>query len=397
MLVKRLKVAFVQVLVPSYKLQMFQGISAFNDIDLTLLSGKNGPISLANGDDVFGVRNVHLKNSLFQLGPLSFVWQSGLTRAMRKHDYDFVVLPEGVLYLSNYVVMMNCLLRRIPFGFYGHGYNHQRSGSFVSKPLELFRKLVHRFASVLIVYSGDAAAHLQRCRHVAPQRIFIAKNTLDTKQIAQRVDSYSSAQIQSCRSDLNVQADELLLAYVGRVEEIKNPHWVLEAVRQLCAEGHRVKAVFVGTGSIVSDLKERVAGGPQLSNSVSFVGNLPVDQVDRYLASSDICVMPGMTGLAVVHAFAAGKPYVTIESPYHSPEIAYLRNGENGLMSGPTLSEFIDAVRSLVLNPDLRKRLGRAAREDALNELSMECQIAGFRQAFDFIASKKERNEDPAG
>jgi glycosyltransferase involved in cell wall biosynthesis len=101
-----------------------------------------------------------------------------------------------------------------------------------------------------------------------------------------------------------------------------------------------------------------------------------------------------MTGLAVVHAFAAGKPYVTVESPYHSPEIIYLRNGENGIIAGPSMDEFIEAVRSLAKDPDLRKCIGKCAMRDALQNLSMEKQIEGFHAAFDYLKNEQGKGDN---
>jgi glycosyltransferase involved in cell wall biosynthesis len=42
--------------------------------------------------------------------------------------------------------------------------------------------------------------------------------------------------------------------------------------------------------------------------------------------------MPGLVGLAVLDAFAAGVPIVTLADSEHSPEIEYLVDGVNGRM-----------------------------------------------------------------
>jgi glycosyltransferase involved in cell wall biosynthesis len=383
------RIGFLQILVPSYKLPMFQCVAALAGIDLTLFAGDRGPAILAKGSPVNGLKHIPLQNKLFQFGPFSIIWQKGLQRLLKPEEYDLVLLPEGVLYLSNYMVMLRCLIRRVPFGFYGHGFNHQRRGSLLSCPLEALRKMVHRLASIMVVYSDEGARHLIDNRHIAPERVFVATNTMDTQSIAERVAALTPEDIQVCRQSLKVSSGGVLLAYIGRIEPIKNPGWVLEAVRQLREKGLPVNAVFVGTGSLLPMLKEQIAKwSSPLAEAVTFVGNLPVDQVDRYLASSDICVMPGMTGLAVVHAFAAGKPYVTIESPHHSPEIAYLRDGENGFIAKPSQDEFINILHRLVQEPELRCRLGECGLRDALSELSMAAQVQGFRHAFDYLKNQ---------
>jgi glycosyltransferase involved in cell wall biosynthesis len=108
--------------------------------------------------------------------------------------------------------------------------------------------------------------------------------------------------------------------------------------------------------------------------------------VDLILAASDIVGMPGMTGLAVVHAFACAKPYVTIQSNLHSPEFAYLADGVNGLVAKPHPQGFTEALETLVSDPLLRARMGANGREFALKELSMEKQVQGFLQAFAYAS-----------
>jgi glycine cleavage system protein P-like pyridoxal-binding family len=48
-----------------------------------------------------------------------------------------------------------------------------------------------------------------------------------------------------------------------------------------------------------------------------------------------------------------GIPLVTTDCGIHSPEIAYLENGVNGIMSEPTESAFAAAVSELIQSDDL--------------------------------------------
>ena len=47
---------------------------------------------------------------------------------------------------------------------------------------------------------------------------------------------------------------------------------------------------------------------------------------------SKLFLMPGLLGLAVLDAEVMGLPVVTTRYPWHSPEIAYLRDGETGVI-----------------------------------------------------------------
>ena len=73
----------------------------------------------------------------------------------------------------------------------------------------------------------------------------------------------------------------------------------------------------------------------------------------KYLAQADIFLNPGMTGLSILDAFSVGIPFVTTDCGIHSPEIAYLKNGVNGIMSEPNESAFAAAVSELIQSDSL--------------------------------------------
>ena len=88
--------------------------------------------------------------------------------------------------------------------------------------------------------------------------------------------------------------------------------------------------------------------------------------------------MPGMTGLAIVHSFALGKPYITIQSEMHSPEIEYLKDKKNGLITESEKSSFLKAIFYLANDRELVKRMSKNAYKYAKKELKSDKQIKAF-------------------
>lgn len=385
----KFQLAFVQIVVPSYKIAMFEGIRNLRDVELTLFVGdKPTPMHPPNAD-LRNVLHVGVKNRILSFLDLTWVWQS-LMKLLNPSKYDLVILPEGILYLSNYIMMLRCWLKRVPFGLYTHGYNFQRKSSRISFYIEKVRGFIHRRCDVLIVYSEKGAKHLIENNGVLPERIFIAKNTLNTETIIKRLLTLTSKDIKRCRMELGVSSDDVLLAYVGRIDTMKNPGWVVETVMRLRQKGLPVRVVFIGDGKILSSLIEDVDRlSDEMRDAIRFIGQVSVEDVDLYLLSSDITVMPGMTGLAIVHSFAVGRPYITIKSAYHSPEVDYLRYGVNGLMSDANVDAFCNAVESLVINREARKKMGISAFNYAKEELTMANQIKGFEQAIKYISGQR--------
>lgn len=390
----RFRLAFVQLGTPSYKLPVLEGIHRLQGVELTLFVGdKLSPEQQPSITDLRDIQYVSVKNRTVSFLGVSFVWQS-LRKLLNPSEYDLIILPEGILYFSNYMVMLRCWWKKVPFGIYTHGYNYQRKKSRISYVLEKVRGFIHRRCSILIVYSEEGAKHLTENNSVLPARIFIAKNTLNIETIMKRVSTFTSKDIIGCRLELGASPVDVLLAYVGRIDPMKNPDWVVETVIRLRQKGLPVRAVFIGHGKMLSLLMEKIEPlSCEIRDAIRFVGQVPVEDVDLFLLSSDITVMPGMTGLAIVHSFAVGRPYVTIQSTYHGPEIAYLKHGVNGLMADANMEAFCDAVEYLVINSEARKKMGISAFNYSKEELTMANQIKGFEQAINFIRTyNKSKN-----
>ena len=391
------RLAIVHLVCPEYKVPMFQAIARLSRVQLRLFLGDKPPNSQPSGMAWVPVEHVKLHNRIIRLFGLEVVWQP-LGHTLKPKDYDLVLLPDGLLYLANYLIMFKCWWQKVAVGFYTHGYNHQRKGSRLSAILERLRGVIHRHSDVLVVYAPDGAHHLLEVNRVPPERVFIARNTLDVERIQSVARGVTERDIESLREHLGVLSQDVLVVYPGRLVPIKNPEWVIETVASLRRDGIPVRAVFVGDGESLPQLHRRVDELPQgTRDAIRFAGHVSVDEVSRYLLAGDITVMPGMTGLAVVHSFALGKPYVTVAGAAHSPEICYVKHGVNGLIAPETPEGFAEAVRYLVVHPDVRRAMGEAALSFASTELTLGHQLRGFEQAIAFVRSRSALRSSAVG
>ena len=208
------RLAFVQLVTHSYKLPMFEGIRNLRGVELTLFVGDKPTQTQPSNADLRNVLHVGVKNRIVSFLGLTWVWQS-LMKLLNPSEYDLVILPEGIFYFSNYMVMLRCWWKKVPFGLYTHGYNYQRKKSKISYVLEKARGFIHRRCAVLIVYSEEGAKHLTENNSVLPARIFIAKNTLNIETIMKRVSTFTSKDIIRCRLELGASPVDVLLAYVS--------------------------------------------------------------------------------------------------------------------------------------------------------------------------------------
>jgi len=80
-----------------------------------------------------------------------------------------------------------------------------------------------------------------------------------------------------------------------------------------------------------------------------------------YFRLAQVILNPGLVGLHVLDAFCAGVPMVTTADARHSPEIAYLKDGENGLVVDGDATAYADAIIALLQNPSRYAHLNAGA------------------------------------
>ena len=87
-----------------------------------------------------------------------------------------------------------------------------------------------------------------------------------------------------------------------------------------------------------------------------------------YFAISDVFLIPGLVGLAIVDAFTIGLPVFTTDIPIHSPEIEYLVPGVNGVITPHDVDAYAAAVCRILDQPAELARMRDAARATAARQ-----------------------------
>jgi glycosyltransferase involved in cell wall biosynthesis len=148
----------------------------------------------------------------------------------------------------------------------------------------------------------------------------------------------------------------LRLGFVGRITPEKSVRLFLEIERALELAGfENFQIVMVGAGSEVDWLKRRLKHG-------EFTGVLRGEDLARAYANMDLFVFPSKTdtfGNVVQEAAASEVPAVVTNEG--GPQ-ALVVAGTTGYVAA-TNEELIERVVELVRDTELRKRMGKAARE----------------------------------
>ncbi|MGC5585360.1 glycosyltransferase [Ornithinimicrobium sp. W1665] len=210
---------------------------------------------------------------------------------------------------------------------------------------------MHNLAEVNLCTSGQM---VERARQVGIREVDLWPKAVDTRVY------HPGARTQEMRRRLTGgKPDSPLILYVGRLSREKDLDQLLEPLRRLAGAGARL--AFVGSGPGRAELERMFAGTPTV-----FTGYLGGADLAAAYASADVFAFPSTTetlGLVALESMASGVPVVGADAggiPFVVDE------GRTGFLVPPGDADALtERLRTLVTDPDLRRRMGRAARDDA--------------------------------
>ncbi len=166
------------------------------------------------------------------------------------------------------------------------------------------------------------------------------------------------------RAEVGIPDDAVVAMYVGRLSPEKNLSFLMRAFFGVAATCERAHLVLIGGGPEQEDLVEMVEHSPY-AQRVHFLGKVQPERVPSHLLLGDLFVTASNTEVhpfSLIEAMASGLPSLGIDSPGVGDTIT---TEVDGLLTALNLTSFTSAFARLVLDGELRARLGTAARVSA--------------------------------
>jgi glycosyltransferase involved in cell wall biosynthesis len=169
------------------------------------------------------------------------------------------------------------------------------------------------------------------------------------------------------RARLGLTEDSSVVGIVGRLQPWKGQHRLLIALACLIRANHSVHGLIVGGNAY--DLSpgyepylHRLAGALGIADHVTFTGQVPDGW--KYVQAMDVFVNASIQepfGVVLLEAMAAGLPTVAFASG--GPR-EIIEPGRSGLLVEDITEEGLAAaIEQLIIDPNLRERLGEGARD----------------------------------
>lgn len=225
-------------------------------------------------------------------------------------------------------------------------------------------------AQAVIAVSRYIAGRLEGI--VAPERLHIIPNMVDTGAVDRAL----------AEPPRSVAPDQPFLLFVGKLERNKGAHLLIEIFRAYAQGGglERLPPLLVaGNGPLRGEL-ERELGG--LGVRVRLLEWTEHDEVLRLMARCTALLFPSAWGeplsRVALEASACRAPIIAMPTG-GTPDL--LEDGVNGALER-TGAGFAARLRALLQQPELRRRLGQAARARIEERFSTERVTARYEQLY---------------
>lgn len=186
------------------------------------------------------------------------------------------------------------------------------------------------------------------------------------------------------RTSIGIPLNATVLLFVAALDPPHHFKGLRELFDALATVDSPWYLAVVGDGSSRAEF-ERIAAAKGLAARVHFAGDVSDEDLPRYYRMADLHVLPSTSaaeafGLVCLEAAASGIP--TIASALPGVRTVVL-DGETGVHVMPrNITSLADGIRRLLHHPELRRRLGHAARRRAETQFAWHVRVAELETTY---------------
>lgn len=274
---------------------------------------------------------------------------------------------------SNYVYMQLPLWRRCRFLYFGsiHLPENEDAPVLMKTQLESIRSSY--------LYLANTNYEKQRLVKAGVEQDKIAVLGVGVDPAVFNIDMQ---QAEDFRTRLDVHKQDVLIAYVGRIEPTKSVAVLIKAFEKIAPNEPGIHLLIAGSGS--QHAKELMAYCEKLNSNISSRIHWKLDFSSSEKAaifhSLDILVLPSSNesfGIVFLEGWICKKPVVGVEIGAVSNVVENDRNGL--LFKKNDVESLADKLMKLADNEQLREQFGRAGYEKAMANYTWDIITARLR------------------
>lgn len=371
---KRRKVVLFQYRLFHYREDMLNALRKKceeADIDLHLVVGQAFGKEIAKDDEGHVAWAEHVRNVYFPIKEKKDLCWQPCPRGLR--DADLMIVMQENRLLANYWWMLRRRVGGPKLAYWGHGRDFQTNAPGGLR--ERWKEAAIGQVDWWFAYTELTVEVLSSTGYPA-DRITCLNNAIDTRGFRAEVERISHDEKARLLQELRWEdAGGPVAMFCGSLYPDKKLDVLIGAADIMRRTMPGFRLLIIGDGSSAPFVREAVAS----REWCSYVGTKRGKEKALHFAVADVVLNPGLVGLHVLDAFAAGLPMITMRGAKHSPEIAYLKSGRNGVVTGDTIEEYAAASIELLQDEAGLQQMKKNAVVDS-DRYSVENMVDNFAQ-----------------
>ena len=352
------RVVLIESFVKQLRVPFFEGLIQYlqpRGVDLQVIFGQPDRFHAPDGDIVQELSfATKIHNTYINCGQTSLLWQPAMKYLK---GADLVIVRQSNRNILNHLLVLTRELLGFKLAFFGHGKNFQSLDP--DSLAEKFKRFYSRRADYWFAYNDRSKAVLRRMGF-PDDRITSVQNAIDVTKLIDAYDNITPAQTQALRSQLGISTGDHAGVYCGRFYRDKDIDFTLYCAKRIHLRDGRFHFVLIGEGEEAQKVQAFCQSN---STWAHYVGPCYSQDRARFFRLARCQIMPGVVGLSIIDSFAMLTPLITRENPRHGPEIDYLRDGWNGLLTDESAQAYISEVVRYMNDPACQKKLVRGCLE----------------------------------
>jgi L-malate glycosyltransferase len=349
------KVVIIQRTLKFYRLPFYNLLKhklEENGIKLILIYGKDDDIGFNDAELDWGTKIENIKINLFE----KHLYYQPVLKYI--HKADLVIVEQASKLVINYYLWFLNLIGYRKLAFWGHGIDFQSNSS--RSISELVKRIMTRKVHWFFAYTGLSKRVLETMGYPS-ERITTVNNTIDVEHIFEERKKWCEKDINRIREQLGVQNQNVCL-FVGGMYKEKRLDFLIESLLLVRKKILDLQFIFIGEGPE----KEKIINVAKKERWIHYLGFKDNIEKIPYTVITKLLVIPSLVGLSIIDSFVSKLPLVTTNSIGHGPEIDYLENGINGIMTDNTIAAYSSTIIDLLQNEEKRLMLAEGCQRSAM-------------------------------
>ena len=280
---------------------------------------------------------------------------------------DIELIIQLVLWLFGFLFLWK-IAYRFKVAYWGHGINHQEDIATISNRI---KALLIRRCDWWFAYTENVKKFLVS-KDYPGSKITVCQNTLDINSMIGHFKSIDNDEIFYAKKVLKIDSDRIAI-YSGALYPEKNIEFLLKACILMKKRIKDFHILILGAGP-----DQKIVEIYASENDwIHYLGARFGREKALFFSISTLLLNPGLVGLITIDSFAYETPLITTTYPYHSPEIEYIENDSNGVITSYNIKEYASKVVDLFESKEIIEKLKKGC-VNSQKKYTMERMISNF-------------------